>query len=188
MFSRSILLKTFLFISILLMTTLASPAAVPANEATPSSVGSIHTYLMPDLSLKSVFSVPLAPQAGPNATPPKFKGACRCSCAINNCNTDADCGPGGFAWRHPAAARNRRKRNGSGIPGSPHARLSCLRSRQAAIRKSFQSLCSGGLIFRRRFVFKMSLALAAEVARESHSPACQRPAIPEGSCSSRESG
>ena len=101
MFSRSNL-KTILFISILLMTTVASSAAVPANESAPSSVGSIHTYLMPDLSLKSVLSVPLAPQAGASATPPKFKGSCRCSCAINNCNTDADCGPGGVCLAAPS--------------------------------------------------------------------------------------
>jgi hypothetical protein len=102
MFSRSILLKTFLFLSILLMTTLASSAAAPANEEAQSSVGSIHTYLMPDLSLKSVFTVPLTALAEANAVPPKFKGACRCSCAINNCNTDADCGPGGVCLAAPS--------------------------------------------------------------------------------------
>lgn len=102
MFSHSNLLKTFLFISVLLMTTIASSAVVATNESAQSSVGSIHTYLMPDLSLKSVLSVPMAPQAGPNATPPKFKGACRCSCAINNCNTDTDCGPGGVCLSAPS--------------------------------------------------------------------------------------
>jgi hypothetical protein len=102
MFSRSILLKTFLFISILLMTTLVSSATAPASEAVPGSTGSIHTYLMPDLSLKSVFTVPLAPQAEANATPPKFKGSCRCACAINDCNTDADCGPGGVCELAPS--------------------------------------------------------------------------------------
>ena len=102
MFSRLNLLKTFLFLSILLMTTFASSAAVPTNEAAPSSFGSIHTYLMPDLSLKSVFSLPLAPQAEPSAGAPKFKGACRCSCATNNCNTDADCGPGGVCLAAPS--------------------------------------------------------------------------------------
>jgi len=101
MFSSSNLLKTFLFISIVLMTTLASSAAAPANEEAQSSTGSIHTYLMPDLSLKSVFTVPLAPQAEANAAPPKLKGACQCSCAINNCNTDADCGPGGVCLAAP---------------------------------------------------------------------------------------
>lgn len=101
MFSRLNLLKTFLFISIFLMTALASSAVVSTNESAPSSVGSIQTYLMPDLSLKSVFSVPLAPQSAPNATPPKFKGSCQCSCAANNCNTDADCGPGGVCLAAP---------------------------------------------------------------------------------------
>jgi hypothetical protein len=102
MFSRSNLLKTALFLSTLLMTTLASSAAVPTNETASSSVGSIHTYLMPDLSLKSVLSVPLGPQGEPNAVPPKFKGSCRCSCATNNCNTDADCGPGGACLAAPS--------------------------------------------------------------------------------------
>ena len=102
MFSRSNLLKTFLVSTILLITTVASSAVVPTNESATTSVGSIHTYLMPDLSLKSVFSVPLVPQAVPNAAPPKFKGACRCSCATNNCNTDADCGPGGVCLSAPS--------------------------------------------------------------------------------------
>jgi len=94
MFSRSIF-KMFLFATILLAAVATATAAAPVNEEAQSSVVTIHTYLMPDLSLKSVFSVPLAPQAKPNADPRKFKGACRCSCATNNCNTDADCGPGG---------------------------------------------------------------------------------------------
>jgi len=101
MFSRSILLKTFLFISILLMTKLASSAAALTHEEAQSSTGSIHTYLTPDLSLKSVFTVPLTPLAEGNAAPPKLKGACQCSCAINNCNTDADCGPGGVCLSAP---------------------------------------------------------------------------------------
>jgi len=99
MFSRLNLLKTILFLFILVMTTLASSAAVPTNETVPSSVGSIHTYLMPDLSLKSVLSVP---QSEPNGNPPKFKGSCRCACAINDCNTDADCGPGGLCLAAPS--------------------------------------------------------------------------------------
>lgn len=94
MFSRSIF-KMFLVVTILVAAVATATAAAPANEEAQSSVGSIHTYLMPDLSLKSVFFVPLAPQAEPSADPRKFKGACRCSCATNNCNTDADCGPGG---------------------------------------------------------------------------------------------
>jgi len=101
MFSRSIF-KMFLFATILLAAVATASATTPANEEAQSSVGSIHTYLMPDLSLKSVFSVPLAPQATANAAQPKLKGACRCSCAINNCNTDADCGPGGLCLAAPS--------------------------------------------------------------------------------------
>src|SRR6476660_8560106 len=101
MFSRSIF-KMFLFATILLAAVATASATTPANEEAQSSVGSIHTYLMPDLSLKSVFTVPLAPQATANAAPPKLKGACRCSCAINNCNTDADCGPGGLCLAAPS--------------------------------------------------------------------------------------
>ena len=101
MFSRSIL-KTLLFATFLLATVAGATTSAPANEASQSSVGSIHTYLMPDLSLKGVFSVALTPQAVPNATTPKFKGSCRCSCATNNCNTDADCGPGGACLAAPS--------------------------------------------------------------------------------------
>ena len=101
MFSRSIL-KMFLFATILLAVVASASAAAPPNEEAQNSVGSIHTYLTPDLSLKSVFTVPVTPLAEANAVPPKFKGACRCSCAINNCNTDADCGPGGICLAAPS--------------------------------------------------------------------------------------
>jgi len=90
MFSRWSVLKTILFFSILLMTTIASSAPVPTNETAPSSVGSIHTYLMPDLSMKSVFSVPVSPEASAAA----FRKTCRCSCGTAPCATDADCGGG----------------------------------------------------------------------------------------------
>ena len=55
MFSRSIL-KMFLFATILLAVVASATAAAPPNEEAQSSVGSIHTYLMPDLSLKSAFT------------------------------------------------------------------------------------------------------------------------------------
>ena len=88
MFSHSNLLKTFLFISVLLMTTIASSAVVATNESAKSSVGSIHTYLMPDLSLKSAFAVPVS--ALPSGA--GFRKTCRCSCGSGHCATDADCG------------------------------------------------------------------------------------------------
>lgn len=65
MFARSIL-KIFLFATILLTTVGAASATVPTDQAldNASSVGAIHTYLMPNLSLKSVFSVPLTLESG----------------------------------------------------------------------------------------------------------------------------
>ena len=87
MFSRSIF-KMFLFATILLGAVATATAAAPANEDAQSSVGSIHTYLMPDLSLKSVFSVPVLAQPSGAA----FRKTCRCSCGSGHCATDADCG------------------------------------------------------------------------------------------------
>ena len=96
MFSRSIL-KMFLFATILLAVVASASAAAPPNEEAQNSVGSIHTYLMPDLSLKSVFpdllprSETLVPQAGNFAGGRPKRGFCQCSCGFQ-CATDADCG------------------------------------------------------------------------------------------------
>jgi hypothetical protein len=93
MFSRSNLLRTFLFMSILLMMAAAASAASPNDQPTASSVG-IRTYLMPDLSLKSVFVLPeLDPTLG-------FHKTCRCSCGTGKCATDADCGGGVGSCSH----------------------------------------------------------------------------------------
>jgi hypothetical protein len=89
MFSRSIL-KIFLFATILLATVATTWAAAPTDEAMPSPVGTIHTYLMPDLSLRSVFSAPVLAQPSAAA----FRKTCRCSCGTAPCATDADCGGG----------------------------------------------------------------------------------------------
>ena len=90
MFSRSTLLKTFLFVSTFLVITAAQSAAAPNEQPASSSAGSIHTYLMPDLSLKSVFSVPVLAQPSAAA----FRKTCRCSCGTAPCANDADCGGG----------------------------------------------------------------------------------------------
>jgi len=86
MFSRS-MLKTFLFASVLLAAVATAYAATPADETAPSSVGTIHTYLMPDLSLKSVFSIPLVVQPTSGFIP----RTCRCSCGTISCTSDFDC-------------------------------------------------------------------------------------------------
>ena len=85
MFLRSIL-KMFLFATVLLAAVATATAAAPANEEAQSSVGSIHTYLMPDLSLKSAFTMPVLPSGA------GFRKTCRCSCGSGHCATDADCG------------------------------------------------------------------------------------------------
>lgn len=95
MFSRTIL-KVFFFATILLVTVATASAAAPTDQATGDSVGVLHTYLTPDLSLKSVWSVPLSiqpPSAG-------FQKTCRCSCSTAKCATDADCGGGVGSCSH----------------------------------------------------------------------------------------
>ncbi|HKD82708.1 MAG TPA: hypothetical protein VKH81_23660 [Candidatus Angelobacter sp.] len=94
MLSRSIL-KSFLFATILVVTFATASATAPADQATGSSVQAIHTYLMPDLSLKSALSVPLPlqPAAG-------FQKTCRCSCGTAKCASDADCGGGEGSCSH----------------------------------------------------------------------------------------
>lgn len=89
MFSRS-LLKISLFATILLVSVVTASAASPIDQATDTSVGSIHTYLTPDLSLKSAFLLPTT--ALPTGT--AHRKTCRCSCGTAPCATDADCGGG----------------------------------------------------------------------------------------------
>jgi len=85
MFSRSIL-KMLLFATILLAIVTSATAVAPPDEAAQGSAGSIHTYLMPDLSLKSAFTMPVLPSGA------GFRKTCRCSCGSGHCATDADCG------------------------------------------------------------------------------------------------
>ena len=85
MLSHSIL-KTFLFATILLAAGATAAATAPTDEAVQSSAGSIHTYLTPDLSLKTVFSATVLQETARIGTK-----TCRCSCGVP-CQTDADCG------------------------------------------------------------------------------------------------
>lgn len=88
MLLRSIL-KVSLCATILVMIVTTASAVAPADQATGNSVQAIHTYLLPDLSLKSALLVPLSPQP-----PTGFHKTCRCSCGTAKCATDADCGGG----------------------------------------------------------------------------------------------
>jgi hypothetical protein len=89
MFSRS-LVKVFLFSTILLVSVVTASAAAPVDQPTDNSVGTLHTYLTPDLSLKSAFLLPAT--ALPTGT--ANRKTCRCSCGTAFCATDADCGGG----------------------------------------------------------------------------------------------
>jgi hypothetical protein len=95
MLSRSIL-KIFLFATILLATVITASAAAPTDQATDTSIGVIHTYLTPDLSLKSSFLVPATALPPPTG----FQKTCRCSCGTAKCANDADCGGGEGSCSH----------------------------------------------------------------------------------------
>ena len=94
MFSRSILLKTVLVVSVLAAMASAASAAAPSDQSTQISTGMIRTYLTPDLTLKSYFpELAQPPVAG-------FRKTCRCSCGTGSCATDADCGGGVGSCSH----------------------------------------------------------------------------------------
>jgi hypothetical protein len=89
MLSRSIL-KIFLFATILLLAVATASAAAPTDQATDNSVGTLHTYLTPDLSLRSAFVLPVTTLPAKAAN----RKTWRCSCGTAFCATDADCGGG----------------------------------------------------------------------------------------------
>ena len=95
MFSRSIL-KIFLFSTFLLLTFVMASAATPVDQSADNSVGALHTYVTPDLSLKKVF-LPSQSIQTPSAG---FQKTCRCSCGTAKCATDADCGGGVGSCSH----------------------------------------------------------------------------------------
>lgn len=91
--------KTVLAISVLLgVAVMAASTPAPGKRSTDNTPA-VKSYLMPDLSLKSVISPDLLPastkQASQPATrlagPPHRSGFCRCSCGFP-CTSDADCG------------------------------------------------------------------------------------------------
>lgn len=87
MFSRSILLKTVLVLSMLAAMASSASAMTTPDQSTQISTGIVRTYLTPNLTLKSYF-----PELAPAANNPKLHGTCRCSCGSAPCTTDADCG------------------------------------------------------------------------------------------------
>ena len=90
--------KLFLVFVLLLAATAAVAATSDSNSSNATGAPTIRTYLMPDLSLKSVVSLDMLPQTaglasqsdGLAAAPAKL-GFCQCGCGIR-CSTSADCG------------------------------------------------------------------------------------------------
>jgi hypothetical protein len=90
--------KLFLVFVLLLAATAAIAATSDSSSSHATITPAIRTYLMPDLSLKAVFSADILP---PTATPvsqpdglaaaPAKSGFCQCGCGIR-CTTSADCG------------------------------------------------------------------------------------------------
>jgi len=87
--------KTLLVVFVLLLAGVAAFAATPDSSSQLTGAPVLRTYLMPDLSIKSMILVPhaetLASQPGIVAGGPKRSGFCRCSCGFP-CTSSADCG------------------------------------------------------------------------------------------------
>ena len=90
--------KTWLVVVLLLMAVAAFAVTPDSNASNVTVAPAIKTYLMPDLTFKSVFSPDLlGPTAGLVSEPeglaaaPAKLGFCQCGCGIR-CTTSADCG------------------------------------------------------------------------------------------------
>jgi hypothetical protein len=90
--------KLFLVFILLLAATAAFAATSDSSSSSATVTPAIRTYLMPDLSLKTVISLDMLSQAAAQASQadglvvaPGQLGFCACGCGIR-CTTSADCG------------------------------------------------------------------------------------------------
>ena len=90
--------KLFRVFVLLLAATAAVAATSDSNSSNATVTPAIRTYLMPDLSLKTVISLDMVPQTAGVASQPDSTtngatklGFCQCGCGIR-CSTSADCG------------------------------------------------------------------------------------------------
>lgn len=88
--------KLFLVFVLLLAATAAVAATSDSSSSSATVTPAIRTYLMPDLSLKSMISLDMLSQSAGQASRPDATGAtklgfCACGCGIR-CSTSADCG------------------------------------------------------------------------------------------------
>jgi hypothetical protein len=86
--------KKMLLLSFVVLVVTAAVAAAPNDQPIGNSEIAIRTYLQPDLTLKSVLSPALLPEASGLTVARGGSRTCRCSCGFP-CKTNADCGPGG---------------------------------------------------------------------------------------------
>ena len=86
--------KMLLLLSFVVLVVTAAVAAAPNDQPIGNSEIAIRTYLQPDLTLKSVLSPALLPEASGLTVARGGSRTCRCSCGFP-CKTNADCGPGG---------------------------------------------------------------------------------------------
>jgi hypothetical protein len=86
--------KMLLLLSFVVLVVTAAAAAAPNHQPIGNSEIAIRTYLAPDLTLKSVLSPALLPEASGSTVARGGLRTCRCSCGFP-CTTSADCGPGG---------------------------------------------------------------------------------------------
>ena len=89
--------KKMLVLVLLLSAVAAMAATNDTNTQQATLTSGIRTYLMPDLSFKSVFVLDMLPQPeamalqADNLAAPAKLGFCQCGCGIR-CTTSADCG------------------------------------------------------------------------------------------------
>jgi hypothetical protein len=86
--------KMLLLLSFVVLVVTAAAAAANNHQPIGNSEIAIRTYLQPDLTLKSVLSPALLPEASGLTVARGGLRTCRCSCGFP-CKTNADCGPGG---------------------------------------------------------------------------------------------
>lgn len=83
--------RTFLAMCFLLLAAFAVASTSTGDTQPVNRAPAIRTYLLPDLSLKSVISPDFLPQSQVPDVAANRRGFCRCSCGYP-CTTSADCG------------------------------------------------------------------------------------------------
>jgi len=90
--------KTLVILCVLVAAAVAMASTPTSTNRSTNSSPAVKTYLLPDLTLKTVISPALLPApatatqaANAVAQNPHKRGTCRCSCGFP-CSTDADCG------------------------------------------------------------------------------------------------